>query len=373
MNNILMVFGTRPEVIKLFPVIIQLQQAGHNVILCNTEQQKELSNQTLDMFELKSDYNLSVMRPNQSLAGTQARILTNLENIVSQNKFDAIIVQGDTLSAFCGALNGFYNHIPVFHIEAGLRTNDIEEPFPEEAFRQMIACISTLHFTPSIQAKNNLLREGISKEIVHVTGNTIVDTLEYYKQNLKSCSERKLQDKKIQLDNKNILVTVHRRENHLKMHRILSAIKKVALNFPQFREIVLVHPNPNVGAVIRQELSNIKNVLLLDPLNYDELIGLMCQSALIMTDSGGIQEEAAYLGIPTVILRDKTERQEILKYPNIRLAGTNPDDIYTSAVRFLNTSEKSTCRRNIYGTGKAAEKIIHNIDAFFSSQKNEHR
>lgn len=371
MNNFLMVFGTRPEVIKLFPVVIQLKQAGDNVVLCNTEQQKELSNQALEMFNLKSDYNLSVMRPNQSLAGTQARILTKLETIVSQNKFDATIVQGDTLSAFCGALNGFYNHIPVFHIEAGLRTNDIEEPFPEEAFRQMISRISSLHFTPSTQAKNNLLHEGVPEEIVHVTGNTIVDTLKYYKQNLKSCSERKLQDKKIQLDNKNILVTVHRRENHLKMCQILSAIKKVALDFPQFREIVLVHPNPNVGNVIRQELSNIKNVLLLDPLNYDELIGLMCQSTLIMTDSGGIQEEAAYLGVPTVILRDKTERQEILKYPNICLAGTAPDDIYNLAVRFLTTSKKSINKRNIYGTGQAAQEITYNIKAFFLSKNNK--
>lgn len=365
MKTILVVFGTRPEIIKLFPVIRQLRKFNYNVILCNTEQQKELSRQALRLFGLEPDYHLSVMKNNQSLANTQANVLKKLEIILEQNSFDAVIVQGDTLSAFCGALAGFYKHLPVFHIEAGLRTHDIKEPFPEEAYRKMISCISTLHFAPSVQAKRNLIREGISKNTIFVTGNTIVDTLKYYQQNLQHLSEQKLQQKNIIPDKKNVLITIHRRENHTKIKQILSGIKKLSRNFRQYRYIILLHPNPNVKQVIRQEFANVKNIFLIEPLNYDELIGLMCQCALIMTDSGGIQEEAAYLSIPTVILRNKTERQEILKFPHIRLAGTDSNDVYDTASEFLKISLKSQVKKcTVYGTGYAAEKIGREISLF---------
>ena len=361
MRTILVVFGTRPEVIKLFPVIIQLKKLNYNIVLCNTEQQKDLSRQALKLFGLKPDYRLSVMKNNQSLADTQASILKKLNIILEQNRFDAVIVQGDTLSAFCGALAGFYKHLPIFHIEAGLRTHDINEPFPEEAYRKMISCISALHFAPSVQAKKNLIQEGISKNTIFVTGNTIVDALKYYQQNLQHLTEQKLQQKNIISDKKNILITIHRRENHVKIRQILSGIKKLSHNFQQYRYIVLLHPNPNVKSAILQELANVKNIFLIEPLNYDELIGL------IMTDSGGIQEEAAYLGISTVILRDKTERQEILKFPHIRLAGTNLNNIYDTSSECLKTSLENQVKKcTTYGTGRAAEKIGRNINLFFS-------
>lgn len=367
MRTILVVLGTRPEVIKLFPVMMRLNKLNYNIVLCNTEQQKNLSRQALKLFGLKPDYCLAVMKNNQSLADTQANILKKLDIVLEQNCFDAVIVQGDTLSAFCGALAGFYKHLPIFHIESGLRTNDIYEPFPEEAYRKMISCISTLHFAPSIQAKRNLIREGVSKNAIFVTGNTIIDTLAYYKQNLQYLSKQRFRENNILPNKKNVLITIHRRENHTKIKQILLSIKKLSHNFQQYRYIVLLHPNPNVKSIMQQELINDKNIFLLEPLNYDELIGLMCQCTLIMTDSGGIQEEAAYLGISTVILRDKTERQEILRFPHIRLAGTNPNNIYEAASEFLKKTLKNQIKKyTIYGTGHSAEKIEHHISLFFS-------
>ncbi len=370
MKNILIVLGTRPEVIKLFPVIVQLKKLKYNVFLCNTGQQQELSNQNLKLFGLASDYNLSVMKTNQSLADTQAIILKKLEPVLEQNSFDAVIVQGDTLSAFCGALAGFYKHLPVFHVEAGLRTCNIEEPFPEEAYRKMISCIATLHFAPSAYAKRNLIKEGVAKDSIVLCGNTIVDTLVYYKQNLQHLSKQKTRQKEIISDKNNVLITIHRRENHLNIKRLLSSVKMLSCDFPQYKYIVLLHPNPNVKPIIQQELENIKNVVLLKPLKYNQLLELMCQCSLIMTDSGGIQEEAAYLGIPTVILRNRTERQEILKFSHICLSGTNPDDIYRITSQFLKNPSKCNANKcKVYGVGNAAQKIVDGITSFFSSLK----
>ncbi|MBQ8785336.1 MAG: UDP-N-acetylglucosamine 2-epimerase (non-hydrolyzing) [Alphaproteobacteria bacterium] len=372
MKTILFIFGTRPEVIKIFPIIKVLKcfPNDYNVILCNTGQQKELSAQALDMFNIGADYNLSVMKENQSLEETQNTILSKLSQLLNNIKTDAIIVQGDTLSAFCGALSGFYKKIPVFHVEAGLRTNDIREPFPEESYRKMISCIATLHFAPSNFSKKNLLEENICKKNIYVTGNTIVDTLKFMDDYFSENAIKKLKNKGIDFQSKNILITTHRRENQdEKLISILNAIKKLSEENVDHNFIIPVHPNPNFKNVIYNKLSNIKNIKLFQPLDYDELICLMKKCCLIMTDSGGIQEEASSLGIPLVIMRNKTERQEVLKLPNVKLVGTNMETIYEKSRNLLEKQHKITSKNNlktIYGCGTASIKIEKIIRNFFN-------
>ncbi len=357
MKNILVILGTRPEIIKLFPVIMVLKGMHYNVFLCNTGQQKELTTQTLELFNLVPDYELSVMTSNQTLPSTQARILKELEKIEIERFCDAVIVQGDTLTAFCGALIGFYSHKPVFHVEAGLRTYDISEPFPEEAYRKMITSIATFNFAPSLQAQQNLIREGVQESDILVSGNTIIDTLNYCKKHLNCCCANKFK-----MSN-NILITVHRRENHDKLRDILSAIKELSVSYPKFTYIVVLHPNPNVKFVIQKELSNLNNVILVNPLTYFDMIALMLKSVLILTDSGGIQEEAAYLGIQTVILREKTERQEILQFPYVHLVGTDSNVIYKTVESILSNLHKFEISKNkVYGNGDASIKIANKIN-----------
>ena len=267
-KNILFVFGTRPEVIKIFPIIRKLKEYSdyYNVILCNTGQQKELTEQALSMFQLDVDYNLSVMTENQSLETTQNKIIEKLKNIFLQKTYQAVIVQGDTLSAFCGALVAFYNHVKVLHVEAGLRTDNIEEPFPEEAYRQMISRIATLHFAPSLQAKENLLKENIDEKNIFVCGNTVIDALKIIiKMYSKEC-KNKFFLKGINIKSKIVLITAHRRENqNEKLQHILTAIKNLALDFPSYNFIWPVHPNPNIRNIVYEKLSNVKNIILSAP------------------------------------------------------------------------------------------------------------
>lgn len=372
MRNILFIFGTRPEVIKIFPIINALKcyPKDYNVILCNTGQQKELSAQALDMFDISADYNLSVMRENQSLEETQNTILSKLSELLNNIKTDAIIVQGDTLSAFCGALSGFYRKIPVFHVEAGLRTNDIREPFPEEAYRKMISCIATLHFAPSNFSKKNLLKENICEKNIHITGNTIVDTLKFMEDYFSENAIKKLKYRGIDFQSKNILVTSHRRENQdEKLISILNAIKKLSEENVDHNFIIPVHPNPNFKNIIHKELSDVKNIKLLQPLDYDELVCLMKKCCLVMTDSGGIQEEASSLGIPLIIMRNKTERHEVLKLSNVKLVGTNTEIIYKESMNLLRKQYKFISKNNlktIYGDGTASIKIEKIIRTFFN-------
>ena len=215
-KNILFVFGTRPEVIKLAPVILELKKypERYNVIICNTEQQKELSNQTLSYFNLKADVNLDCMRPNQTLVEVQSRILTSLDKVFETNKVDATIVQGDTMTVLCGALTSFYRKIPVFHVEAGLRSYDIYEPFPEEVMRQMTSRVAELHFAPTEKNRNALLKEDIAEEKIHVTGNTVIDALFCLSDDAMNSAKEFYQDKNIPVDDNVVLITVHRRENH---------------------------------------------------------------------------------------------------------------------------------------------------------------
>jgi UDP-N-acetylglucosamine 2-epimerase (non-hydrolysing) len=363
MKNILVVFGTRPEVIKLAPVILELKKypEKYNVIVCNTEQQKELSNQTLSFFGLKADINLDVMRPNQTLAGVQSRILEKLSEVFTTHKIDATIVQGDTMTVFCGALVSFYNKVPVFHVEAGLRSYDLFEPFPEEAMRQMTTRITDLHFAPTQKAVDALKGEGIDEEKIILTGNTVIDALSCLSNPILQKAEANLKEKGILLNDKLVLVTVHRRENHgERLDTILSTIKQLTEKYTDHQFVLPVHPNPNVKEKVYNVLGNLPNVILTAPLDYPELVTLMKNTKLVLTDSGGIQEEAPTFGNPVLVMRYETERMEGVEAGFAQLVGADKDKILSSVSEVLDKNKSETRKdgsQNPYGDGHASKKI----------------
>lgn len=370
MKNILFVFGTRPEVIKLAPVILELKKYPdkYNVIICNTEQQKELSNQTLAYFNLKADINLDCMKPNQSLLEIQTRILTALNPVFAENKIDATIVQGDTMTVLCGALASFYNKIPVFHVEAGLRSYDIYEPFPEEVMRQMTSRVAELHFAPTDVNKNALLKENISENKIHVVGNTVIDALFCLSEETMADAARFYKEQDITVDDKLVLITAHRRENHgERIDRIIDAIKYLVEKYSDHTFVIPVHPNPNVKDKIYSRLGDYSNVKLLAPLDYPYLVYLMKNAKLILTDSGGIQEEAPSFGCPTFVMRYETERTEGIEAGVSVLVGADYDKIVSLSEKILSDTKANTRLKaqNPYGNGQSAKKIREIIDGFF--------
>ena len=368
MKNILFIFGTRPEVIKLAPVILELKKYPdkYNVIICNTEQQKELSNQTLAYFNLKADLNLDCMRPNQSLLEVQTRILTALNKVFQGNKIDATIVQGDTMTVLCGALASFYNKIPVFHVEAGLRSYDIYEPFPEEVMRQMTSRVAQLNFAPTEENRKALLKENIYDNKIHVVGNTVIDALFCLSDETMKKAADFYKEQNITVDDKLVLITAHRRENHgERIDRIIDAIKHLVEKYTDHTFVIPVHPNPNVKNKIHERLGSYTNVKLLTPLDYPYLVYLMKNAKLILTDSGGIQEEAPSFGCPTFVMRYETERKEGIEAGVSVLVGADYDKIVNLSEQILSdTKENSRLKaQNPYGDGTSAiqiEKIISN-------------
>lgn len=374
MKNILVVFGTRPEVIKLAPIILELrkQPNKYNVIVCNTEQQKELSNQTLAYFGLTADINLDCMRPNQPLAEIQSRILLSLEKVFNENKIDATIVQGDTMTVLTGALVSFYHKVPVFHVEAGLRSYDIYEPFPEEVMRQMTSRVTQLHFAPTEKNKQALLKEGIDECMITVTGNTVIDALSCLSDEVIEQSANFFKEKNINIDDKLVLITAHRRENHgERLDKIIQAIYDLAVKYHDHTFIIPVHPNPNVKDKIHEKLSVLKNVHLLIPLDYPYLVYLQKNAKLILTDSGGIQEEAPTFGCPTLVMRYETERQEGIEAGVSTLVGANYEKIILLSEKVL-SQDKALTRltvQNPYGNGKSSQIIEKLIRNFFNSME----
>lgn len=366
MKNILVVLGTRPEVIKLAPIILELrkQPDKYNVIVCNTEQQKELSNQTLNYFGLKADINLDCMRHNQTLAEVQIRILDGLNKVFQENKIDATFVQGDTMSVFCGALISYYNRIPVYHVEAGLRSYNLFEPFPEEAMRQMTGRITDIHFAPTETNKEALLKENIDSKKIHVVGNTVIDALHCLSVETMQNAKQFFIDKNIIVDDKIVLVTVHRRENHgERLNKIIQAIYDLAIKYNNHLFVIPVHPNPNVKEKIYDTLSSLSNVKLLEPLDYPNLVYLMKNAKLILTDSGGIQEEAPTFGCPTLVMRYETERKEGIEAGVSVLVGADKEKIINLSSNILDNDFDSTRLKvkNPYGDGKSAQRIIKTI------------
>ena len=374
-KNILVVFGTRPEVIKLAPVILELKKYPdkYNVIICNTEQQKELSNQTLAYFNLKADLNLDCMRPNQSLLEVQTRILTALNNVFSNYKIDATIVQGDTMTVLCGALASFYNKCPVFHVEAGLRSYDIYEPFPEEVMRQMTSRVAEIHFAPTEKNRQALLKEDISENKIHVVGNTVIDALFCLSENTLTQSKEFFSLNDIKINDKLVLITAHRRENHgERIDRIIEAIAYLAGKYSDHTFVIPVHPNPNVKDKIHSRLQKYNNIKLLTPLDYPNLVYLMKNAKLILTDSGGIQEEAPSFGCPTLVMRYETERQEGIDAGVSVLVGADYDKILKYSEEILSNSFEKTRLKavNPYGDGTSAQKITGIIDNYFAKKES---
>jgi UDP-N-acetylglucosamine 2-epimerase (non-hydrolysing) len=369
-KTICIILGTRPEAIKLAPVILALEKSEeYRVLVCNTEQQKELSNQTLSFFGIKADFGLDVMRPNQTLGGLQARILEKLSDVYDNNQIDATIVQGDTMTVFSGALNSFYHKIPVFHVEAGLRSYNLFEPFPEEAMRQMTSRITDLHFAPTELAYHALIKEGIGKENIVLTGNTVIDALSCLSEKTLNNAENFLKAKGIVFNDKLILVTVHRRENHGKrLDQILAALKALAIQFSGHQFVLPVHPNPNVHDKVYNALDKLQNVVLTEPLDYPQLVCLMKYTKLVLTDSGGIQEEAPTFGNPVLVMRYETERTEGVSAGFAQLVGADEEKIISEASKILR-QEKAVTRldgsKNPYGDGHSADKILKAIQSFF--------
>ena len=374
MKNVIFIFGTRPEIIKLAPVILTLKKfpEDYNVIICNTEQQKELSNQTLEYFGLRADINLDCMRENQSLSSVQARILTSLDKVFCENKIDAAVVQGDTMTVLCGALTGFYHKIPVFHVEAGLRSYDIYEPFPEEVMRQMTSRVAELHFAPTGVNKEALLKENISENKIHVTGNTVIDALFCLSDEVVENSKRFFEDKNIPVDDKLVLITAHRREKHgERIDRIIEAISYLAKKYSDHTFVIPVHPNPNVRGKIYDRLDIFGNIHLLPPLDYPYLVYLMKHAKLILTDSGGIQEEAPSFACPTLVMRYETERKEGIEAGVSKLVGADYDKILEESEKILSSTKDLTRLKvqNPYGDGKASERIENIIRNYFKTEQ----
>ena len=371
MKTIAFVFGTRPEIIKLAPVILELKKypGFYNVLIINTEQQKELSNQTLEYFGLKADFNLDCMRENQSLSSVQARILTSLDKVYSDNTIDGTVVQGDTMTVLCGALTSFYHKIPVFHVEAGLRAYDIDEPFPEEVMRQMTSRVADIHFAPTAVNEKALLKEGIDSKKIHVVGNTVIDALFCLSEEVVEDSRKFYETNGIPINDKLVLITAHRRENHgERIDHIIDAISHLASKYADHTFVIPVHPNPNVKNKIENRLGSFKNIHLLKPLDYPYLVYLMRHAKLILTDSGGIQEEAPSFACPTLVMRYETERKEGIDAGVSMLVGADYNKIITESEKVLSSTKEATRLKaqNPYGDGHSSEKIEKIIRNFFS-------
>lgn len=365
--NILFVLGTRPEAIKLAPVILAMREEGRGCrpLICNTEQQKEMAGAALASFGLQADFNLDVMTGNQSLAGLQTRLTAALETVYAARDLAGTVVQGDTMSAFCGALCSFYHRRPVFHVEAGLRSGDLAEPFPEEAFRSLIARLAALHFAPTENSRARLLAEGLRPESIAVTGNTVVDALQRLPQS--GLEEAAGFFHGLGLRQPAALVTIHRRENHgPRLQSILSAVRSLAAGHPELDWLIPVHPNPNVKNEVGRVLAGRGNVFLLPPQPYPRLIYLLLNSRLVLTDSGGIQEEAAALGRPILVLRYKTERTESLEAGLSELVGAEADQIIARSEALLaGPAEARPGGTDLYGQGRASRLILSLIESYY--------
>jgi len=367
MKNILLVFGTRPEAIKMAPIITELNKSDKlSYKVCITGQHKEMLNQVLDVFSLKCEYNLNIMSPGQTLNDIFSKIVGKLQAVFEEFKPDLVLVHGDTSTSFATALACFYAKIPIGHVEAGLRTGNLISPWPEEGNRRLTSVIANYHFAPTENSKRNLLNEGVSEQRIIVTGNTVVDAVLMIKNRFQSdlpfAEKVRHALPSINFDEKIILITGHRRENFGSgFENICQAIKNLALSNPSLQFVYPVHLNPQVHGIVHKLLGNIENVRLIEPLSYTEFVYLMINSHIILTDSGGIQEEAPSLGKPVLLMRDTTERPEAVNAGTVNLVGTDCDNIVNSVNTLLQNQqeyEKMSKAVNPYGDGKAANKIV---------------
>ncbi|XCN73095.1 MAG: UDP-N-acetylglucosamine 2-epimerase (non-hydrolyzing) [Candidatus Electrothrix aestuarii] len=370
--KVLTIFGTRPEAIKMAPVIHALTAAPEfTVKVCVTAQHRQMLDQVLELFAIRTDYDLDVMQDNQDLFDLSSRVLIGLREVLQRKRPDLVLVQGDTTTCFMGSLAAFYQRIPVGHIEAGLRTADIYAPFPEEANRAMTSRLAALHFAPTKQACQNLYREGIAEKRVHQTGNTVIDALLWVRQQIGSEINPEpfgAAGPLVQEGHPYVLITGHRRENFGDgFQNICEAIAVLADRHPTVGFIYPVHLNPNVQQPVNSILGKKKNIYLIPPLDYAPFVQAMAQSRLILTDSGGVQEEAPSLGKPVLVMRESTERPEAVESGTVRLVGTNKELIIQETERLL-TDEQAyqsmAGKSNPYGDGQAAARIVKVLKTF---------
>ena len=352
------IFGTRPELIKMAPVIraLKLFPDQFEVEAISTGQHRELLIPLIKWFDLKIDKNLDVMTPGQSLNELTGRLMSGFGKLLAENQYDLIIGQGDTTSVFAAAFAAFHAKIPFAHVEAGLRTYDRNLPFPEEMNRVLVSRLATLHFSPTDASARNLRNEGVAEETIFMVGNSVIDALHYTINKIGPSEKDNLFGK-----NK-ILVTAHRRENHGEpLREICNAIRRIAERFPAVEITFPVHPNPQVRKVVYDALRDLKNVILIEPLPYEDLIRLLSQSYLVLTDSGGLQEEAPALGKPVLVLRDETERPELVECGGSILVGSNADVIYNQTVRLMtdeNFYNSMVIGKSPYGDGRTGENLV---------------
>jgi len=369
--KILTVFGTRPEAIKMAPLVRVLGEAqGVQAEVCVTAQHRQMLDQVLELFGIRPDHDLNVMKAGQDLTDITSNILLGMRDVLKRKKYDLLLVHGDTTTTMAASLAAFYEKVPVGHVEAGLRTGDIYAPWPEEMNRSLVGRMASLHFAPTERARQSLLREGVDDNMIYVTGNTVIDALQLVVEKLKSDKdlERGLSDRFQFLDptKRLVLVTGHRRENFGEgFERICSALRTLSARC-EIQIVYPVHLNPSVQEPVRRILGGVNNVFLIEPQDYLPFVYLMSRAYLIVTDSGGVQEEAPSLGKPVLVMRDTTERPEAVEAGTVKLVSTDIDKIITGVLTLLDddSAYQAMARAlNPYGDGKASMRILEAITA----------
>lgn len=371
MIKVMTIFGTRPETIKMAPLVKELKARDNiETVVCVTAQHRQMLDQVLNAFNIIPDYDLDIMKQGQTLSDITTRVLKGLEKVIEEVKPDLVLVHGDTTTTFAGALAAFYHQIPIGHVEAGLRTYNKYSPYPEEINRQFVGIVSDLNFAPTEKSKQNLLNEGKKPESIYVTGNTAIDAL-------KTTVREEFSDEITEWaqGSRLLVLTAHRRENLGEpMRHMFKAIKRIIDKYDDIKMVYPVHLNPIVVETANEIFGDCERVKLVKPLEVVEFHNLLNKSYLILTDSGGIQEEAPSLGKPVIVLRDTTERPEGIEAGTLRLAGTEEDTIYEILEELLNDNQayqKMSMASNPYGDGKASEKIVDAIENFFVVKIND--
>ncbi|AYU54378.1 non-hydrolyzing UDP-N-acetylglucosamine 2-epimerase [Staphylococcus debuckii] len=365
MKEIMTIFGTRPEAIKMAPLVKELEKSNFlNPIVVVTAQHREMLDGVLETFKIKPDFDLDIMKKNQTLSEITANVLVKLDEIIKIKKPDMILVHGDTSTTFAGSLVAFYNQIPIGHVEAGLRTWNKYSPFPEELNRQMVSVMSDINFAPTKTAANNLLEENKNEDTIAITGNTAIDAMKYtIKKDYSSNIVDKHKDKRI------LLLTAHRRENlGSSMHNIFKGVKRIVEEYEDVVVVYPMHKNPKVREIAKKYLANHERIELIEPLGVTDFHNFANQAYLILTDSGGVQEEAPSLGKPVLVLRDTTERPEGVEAGTLKVIGTSTDSIYNHTKNLLDDTElyqNMSKASNPYGDGNAAKRICDNIEYYF--------
>ena len=366
MIKVMSIFGTRPEAIKMAPLVKELESREEiESIVCVTAQHRQMLDQVLETFDIKPDYDLNIMKQGQTLADVTTRVLVGLEKVIKECKPDIVLVHGDTTTTFAGALAAFYNQVAIGHVEAGLRTYDKYSPFPEEMNRQMVDCMTDMYFAPTELSKSNLLRQNIEESKIYVTGNTAIDAM-------KTTVDKDYNNEVFNWigNDRLILLTAHRRENlGDPMRNIFRAIKRIVDEFDDVKVVYPIHMNPKVREVANEVFNECDKVRLIEPLEVFDFHNFQNKSYIILSDSGGIQEEAPSLGKPVLVLRDTTERPEGIEAGTLKLVGTNEETIYNETKKLLtdkNEYDKMSKASNPYGDGHTSERIVNAIIAKFN-------